>query len=115
MKFFEKEVNTIEELKAEYFSSAKENHPDHGGSVEIMKKLSAEYARLHKLLEDIHTGQDGKSYKAYISDEVPTDFIDIISKLLAIDGLMHLFSILAAYYSPPFSACSLCKTFLHQI
>lgn len=87
MMFFGTEVNTIEELKSAYFSAAKENHPDHGGSVEIMKKLNAEYARLHKLLKDIHTGKGGKFYKAHISDEVPTDFIDIISKLLAIDGL----------------------------
>lgn len=87
MKFFGTEVNTIEELKSAYFSAAKENHPDHGGSVEIMKKLNAEYARLHKLLKDIHTGKNGSPYEAHISDEVPNDFLDIVSALMEIDGL----------------------------
>ena len=43
MKHF-KDCKTIEEVKALYKKLAKENHPDHGGSTEMMQKINTEYA-----------------------------------------------------------------------
>ena len=53
MKYF-KEIETIEELKKAYFRMALENHPDHGGDVEIMKAINNEYAEMQKVLKNTH-------------------------------------------------------------
>lgn len=42
MKYF-KNVQNAEELKKEYKRLARENHPDMGGDVEIMKAINGEF------------------------------------------------------------------------
>lgn len=49
MKYF-KNVQNAEELKKEYKRLARENHPDMGGDVEIMKAINAEFDMLLAIL-----------------------------------------------------------------
>lgn len=44
MKYF-KNIDNIEDLKAEYRRLAMVNHPDRGGSTEAMQKINAENQR----------------------------------------------------------------------
>lgn len=88
MKYFG-EIETIEELKKAYFRMALENHPDHGGDVEIMKAINNEYAEMQKVLKDTHKafGKD-ETYKASEpTTEVPEDFINIVNALFGLGGL----------------------------
>jgi hypothetical protein len=49
MKYF-KNVQNAEELKKEYKRLARENHPDMGGDIEIMKAINAEFDMLLAIL-----------------------------------------------------------------
>ena len=80
---------TAEELKNQYRKLAFEHHPDRGGDEQIMKAVNIEYERLFKILKDIHTNKDGEIYNAYTqTEETANDFIDIINKLIKLDGLI---------------------------
>ena len=90
-----KNVHCIEELKQAYFALAKQYHSDVGGNDEIMKQINAEYSELHKRLKDIHKSvwnekrqNDEEYYTARTeTQEVPEDFINIVSELLKMNGL----------------------------
>lgn len=87
-KYF-KNIETIEELKKAYFKAALENHPDHGGDVEIMKMINNEYAELQKKLKDVHKayGKEETYTATEKTKEVPEDFINIVHELLKMQGL----------------------------
>lgn len=53
MKYFEN-CKSIEELKKEYRRLVVQNHPDNGGSLEVMKAINAEYEKAFNKLKDIH-------------------------------------------------------------
>lgn len=92
MKYFTK-INTVEELKKQYFSLAKKYHSDiNGGSDEMMKAINAEYTELFKVYKDVHqsTKKDAENatYTAEkATNEAPVDFINIISELLKMPGI----------------------------
>lgn len=90
MKWF-RNVDNIEDLKAEYRRLAMENHPDRGGSTAAMQQINAEYSELFERLKDIHksTRPDGpKTYKSErATAETPEDFIKIVDALFRLDGL----------------------------
>ena len=85
MKYFSN-VNSIEELKKQYFALAKKYHSDiTGGSDEIMKEINNEYAELHKKYKDIHKSikPEEETYTASEpTSECPEDFINIVNELL---------------------------------
>lgn len=58
-------IFTIEELKRQYRRLVIENHPDAGGSEEVMKQINKEYEELLKEVANIHEkpGEPGKTYK----------------------------------------------------
>lgn len=89
-KFFSNTISTIEELKKEYFKAAMKYHPDHGGDVETMKAINAEYAELQKKLKDKHISFKDET-EVYTADtsttETPEDFINIVNELMKLDGL----------------------------
>lgn len=85
MKYL-KGITTLEELKKEYRKWALKLHPDHGGSTEEMQKLNAEYEYLFDRVKDIHKTKEGKTYEKH-TNEKPYEFMDLIEKLLRMDGV----------------------------
>lgn len=81
------DCQTLEELKSKYHKLARENHPDNGGDVEIMKQINAEFDFMHGQLKNTHRKADGTTWTAqpgtkYENNEKPEEFRDIIDKLL---------------------------------
>lgn len=77
-------VNTLEELKKAYRRLAMKHHPDRGGSKETMQAINAEYEKLFKILKDKHNETADEHHQ---TTETPEEFIEIISKLINLDGL----------------------------
>ena len=50
MTYF-KNIETLEQLRKTYKNLLKQEHPDNGGSEEIMKAINVEYEQLFKLLK----------------------------------------------------------------
>lgn len=48
MAYF-KNIHSLAELKKEYRRLALENHPDKGGSTEVMQQINVEFERLHEI------------------------------------------------------------------
>lgn len=76
----------LEDLKKDYRVQALKLHPDKGGSIEEMQMLNAEYEELFKKYKNLHKNKDGKVYEKE-NTEKASEFIDIIYKLLKLDGL----------------------------
>ena len=85
MKYFAI-IKTLEELKKEYKRLALENHPDRGGDVEVMKAINAEYDIMFNRVKDIHINAKGETYTKE-NTEAPSEFKDIIDKLIRMEGL----------------------------
>lgn len=85
MKYF-KNIETLEQLKKEYHRLALKNHPDHGGDVEIMKEINAEYQELFAKVKSWHVNKDGETYQKD-TDEQSADFINIMDVLAGLDGV----------------------------
>ena len=83
MKFF-KDSKTLEELKAEYRRLIKIHHPDRGGDPETMKQVNNEYEAAFNLLKDKHNATHDEQHQ---TTETPEEFMEIIEKLLKLDGL----------------------------
>lgn len=85
---------TLNELKQLYRAFALEFHPDHGGSEEAMKAINIEFTRLFAILKDRQNDEatrahnDGKWAGYSTTTETPEEFIDIISKLDQIQGII---------------------------
>lgn len=87
MKWFNN-PRTAEELKKQYKKLAIEHHPDMGGSTQDMQQINAEYEQLFAKLKDVHQNKDGEFYTARESTtETASEFIDIIEKLINMDGV----------------------------
>lgn len=52
MAYF-KNIHSLAELKKEYRRLALENHPDKGGSTEVMQQINVEFERLHEIWRTI--------------------------------------------------------------
>lgn len=59
MKYF-KNVETLEELRREYKRLVKANHPDNGGSEDVIKVINVEYDFCFKALEKNDTASSNK-------------------------------------------------------
>ena len=77
-------VNTLDQLKAEYRRLAMANHPDHGGDTATMQRINEEYRARFEALKKAH---NAKADEFHQTTEAPEEFIDIISALLKLDGL----------------------------
>ena len=79
MAYF-KNIHSLAELKKEYRRLALENHPDKGGSTEVMQQINVEFERLHEIWKNDTTisanasGYEndyaGASAKEYLNDEI---------------------------------------------
>lgn len=84
-KFF-KNVDTIEELYNQYKKLAMQYHPDHGGRLEDMQQINAEYDELKKIVGNIHKAANGKTYQSERTNaEAPDRFKDIINAVINFD------------------------------
>lgn len=79
-------IETLEDLKRQYKKLALKNHPDRGGDVEIMKEINAEYDLFFDDMKDYHRNAKGEVYTKE-NTETPSEFKDIIDKLIRMDGL----------------------------
>lgn len=86
MKYLKDSIKTLEELKKEYRRMALKLHPDVGGSNEDMKELNAEYDIMFKKVSSVHMNMEGKFYEKE-TEETPNEFIDLIEKLIHMDGI----------------------------
>lgn len=59
-KYF-KNVKSYEDLKKQFKTLLKANHPDNGGNVEVMQEINAEYDALFKIWKDKHEAQTGET------------------------------------------------------
>lgn len=77
-------VNTLEELKAQYKRLVMKHHPDLGGNLRTMQELNAEYDKLFAILKDRHnaTAEEGKA-----TTETPEEFREIVEKIIFMEGL----------------------------
>lgn len=71
-------VKSLAELKKLYKDLARKNHPDLGGSVEIMQAINAEYDKMIQWF----AMNGNKTEKEKASKEVPEQFRKIIEELL---------------------------------
>lgn len=83
MKYL-KDAKTIEELKKLYRAWTKKLHPDCGGSKEEMQQLNAEYEEKFEILKKAHNAAADENHQ---TTETPNEFIEIIEKLIHLDGL----------------------------
>jgi len=77
-------VKTLEDLKKEYRTLCFIHHPDAGGTTENMQKLNSEYEKLFIILKDRHNSTATEENKI---NEMPEEFINIISKINYLDGI----------------------------
>lgn len=80
------DCKTLEELKKEYRKLAMKCHPDHGGSTEEMQKVNNAYEARFEQVKNIHVNQKGERYEKE-TQEAPSEFIDLIEKLMKMDGI----------------------------
>lgn len=59
-KYFKK-VKSYENLKEQYKTLLKKNHPDNGGEVSKMQEINAEYDALFKIWKDRHESETGET------------------------------------------------------
>lgn len=79
MKWFNK-CESVEDAKALYRELSKENHPDLGGDVEVMKEINAELDEFLRVLVSgrvfaFNEAKDGRDVKS-------TPFVDILRKVV---------------------------------
>ena len=81
MTYF-KNIHSLAELKKEYRRLALENHPDKGGSTEVMQQINVEFERLHEIwkndttvsanasgYENDYAGASAKEYTDFVYNE----------------------------------------------
>lgn len=84
-KYF-REIETLEDLKKQYRTLAMKNHPDRGGDAETMKAINNEYDSFFAKVKNTHKNKDGETYQKE-NPEKASEFKDIISKLIRMDGV----------------------------
>ena len=81
MAYF-KNIHSLAELKKEYRRLALENHPDKGGSTEVMQQINVEFEQLHEIwkndttisanasgYENDYAGASAKEYADFVYNE----------------------------------------------
>lgn len=78
-------VNTLDELKAQYRRLAMKHHPDCGGDTATMQEINAEHDRLFEILKDKHNAGADEYHQ---TTETAEEFRNIISELLKLSGVI---------------------------
>lgn len=80
-----KDCKTLDELKAAYRKWTKKLHPDCGGTDAEMKALNLEYEQMFEALKCKH---NATADAAHQTTETARDFMDIIEKLIRMEGVL---------------------------
>lgn len=89
MTRFFKNIETLEQLKAEYRRLTKLYHPDLGGDLETMKQVNAEHDKLFEILKARHNAKADADTTGHTrrTTETPEEFRTIVETLLKMSGL----------------------------
>ena len=97
MAYF-KNIHSLAELKKEYRRLALENHPDKGGSTEVMQQINVEFERLHEIWKNdttVSANASGYEMQEHRQRSMPTSYItNIVGKVATIKAntLLRLWS-----------------------
>lgn len=89
-----KSAQDLNELKQLYRTFALQFHPDHGGSEEAMKQINIQFSWCFEYLKNRQNDEAARAHNAgnwtgyHTTSETPEEFIDIISKLDKLPGLV---------------------------
>ena len=89
MTNFFNDCKSIEEAKRLYHKLAIKNHPDMGGNLEVMQDINNQFEKAFNRLKNTHESTNGESdiYTAKTeSHEIPSEFMDIISKIIIMEN-----------------------------
>lgn len=80
---------TLDDLKHQYKHLAQKHHPDVGGDTAVMQAINAEYSARFEVLKRSQNTQaaEDTTGKTRATTESAGDFIEIINRLLSLDGL----------------------------
>ena len=87
MKQYFKDCRTLEDLKRTYRRLAMENHPDRGGSNEVMAIINSQYEQLFEEYKANNNRKAGNCEGFYHTDEKASHYINIINDLMHCEGL----------------------------
>ena len=82
MTYF-KNIRTLEELRKEYKRLVKENHPDNGGDLEIIKMINVEYEKAMESLKNADETENAWKYDV-AKDEL---FRDTLNKVINLENV----------------------------
>jgi hypothetical protein len=84
MRYFNN-CKTIDEIKALYKKLAKENHPEHGGSTDIMQEINTEYAfACAKILKGENLTTEETDEQIRLSEE----YRKVIEQIINLPGIV---------------------------
>lgn len=90
MKWFD-DCKTIEQLKRKYYALASKYHPDHGGDLETMQAINAEFSEMSKILRNKHETRQGEKKQENETEKESNfnaeKYMDLISKLIHFQGV----------------------------
>lgn len=84
MKYF-KGVKSIEELKKEYRKLCFKNHPDKGGTTEIMQLINNEYDDLFEQLKNGYNNNLKEGQRPFT--EMANEYREILIKIIYLEGV----------------------------
>lgn len=90
MKKWFANCRTAEDCKARYHELVKKYHPDNGGSGQEIKEIISQFKEVWRRLKDIHYSSEKQEYYKAETETTETaeGFIDIISKLSRLEGVI---------------------------
>ena len=83
MKKYFTSISNVEELKKVWKELCKKNHPDLGGSTEIMQEINNEYDELFQELKDGYN----VSHQEKPMTECPQEYREVMMKIINIEGI----------------------------
>ena len=84
MKKYFDGITTFDELRKEYKRLALLNHPDRGGSTEVMQQINNEYDKLFIILKDRHNAEAPENKQMH---EAPAAYREVLLRIITLKGI----------------------------